>query len=400
MATAPASPVPFPGKRNDFLPFHRPSVTEADILAVSDALRAGWLTHGPVCERFEGGFARATNSAFAVSLSSGTAAMHLALLALGVGPGDEVVTTPLTFCSTAHVIEHLGATPVFADVDSSTLQIDPLAIERVLTSRTRALLPVHYGGHPFDMDAILAIAEHRGLPVVEDAAHAFGAAIGGRPIGSFGRVTCFSFYATKNITTGEGGMATTDDREVADRLRSLRLHGISRDAWKRYRREGTWFYEVTEPGFKANLTDPQAALGLSQLARDPEMRARRTTIAERYSESFNRMGGVVEPPVVSDGVTSAWHLYVLRLQLDALRIDRAAFIEELDALGVGASVHFIPLHLQPHFQKAFGLAPGDFPNAEREYRRIVSLPIYPDMTDEDVDYVIRCVDHVISSHAR
>jgi dTDP-4-amino-4,6-dideoxygalactose transaminase len=364
-------------------------------------MRSGWLTHGPLCREFELEFARGVGAARAVSVSSGTAALHLSLVALGLGEGDEVVTTPFTFCATAHVVEHVGATPVFVDVDPSTLQIDPAGVERAITGRTRAILPVHYSGHPCDIERILhAAAGADGIPVIEDAAHALGAAVDGRPIGSFGTASAFSFYATKNVTTGEGGMITTGDHHLADRLESLRLHGIQRDSWMRYRQGGSWYYEVIEPGFKANMTDIQAALGLSQLTRDAEMMARRTALAGRYTEAFEELEDHLETPVVDGGVRSAWHLYPLRLRLDALAIGRDRFVEELEDMNIGTSVHFIPLHLQPHFRERYGLARGDFPNAEQAFERLISLPLYPAMTDADVSYVIESVKEVVRANAR
>jgi dTDP-4-amino-4,6-dideoxygalactose transaminase len=367
---------------------------------VVESLRSGWLTHGPTCRRFEHEFASSVGALRAVCLSSGTAAMHLALVALGVGVGDEVVTTPFTFCSTAHVIEHTGATPVFVDIEPGFLQIDPDGVREAVTSRTRAILPVHYGGHPCRIDEIVKLADDLSIAVVEDAAHALGASVGERPIGSIGTATAFSFYATKNITTGEGGMVTTDDADLADRLESLRLHGISRDAWNRYGRGGTWSYEVIESGFKANLTDFQAALGLSQLAREPKMREARARVAERYSEAFLPLAHLVEVPEVASGVTSAWHLYPIRLRLEALAVDRDGFIVELYERGVGTSVHFIPLHLQPHFRERFGFAGGDFPNAEDAFRRTISLPIYPSMTEDEIEHVVDSVTQVARAHAR
>jgi dTDP-4-amino-4,6-dideoxygalactose transaminase len=386
--------------RKAFLPFHRPLIEDADIEAVADALRSGWLTHGPLCRRFEDEFARRTGAAHAVSVSSGTAAMHLSLVALGIGPGDEVITTPFTFCSTAHVIEHVGATPVFVDIEPETMQIDPKRIEASITGRTRAVMPIDFGGHPCDLTAITASASERGIPVVEDAAHSLGASLEGRPIGSLARVTCFSFYATKSITTGEGGMATTNDGDLAAHLESLRLHGISRDAWNRYDSGGSWYYEVAEPGFKANLTDVQAALGLSQLSREPEMRARRTEIAGRYTAAFDSVPDLLQPPSVAPWATPAWHLYPLRLRLEQLTLERSALIVELEELGIGTSVHFIPLHMQPHFRERFGFGRGDFPYAEDAFDRIISLPLYPAMSDADVERVIDGVLEVAVDHAR
>jgi dTDP-4-amino-4,6-dideoxygalactose transaminase len=384
--------------RTEFLPFHRPLIDENDIRAVGDALRSGWLTHGPLCRRFEEEFAAAVGVKHAVAVSSCTAAMQLSLQALGIGQGDEVITTPFTFCATAHVIDQAGATPVFVDVEPEGLQIDPAGVRGAVTARTRAILPVHFGGHPYDIEATKASLD--GMPIIEDAAHAFGATLGGVPIGGFGTVTCFSFYATKAITTGEGGMATTNDDALAERLETLRLHGISRDAWNRYGRGGSWAYDVSEAGLKANMTDFQAALGLSQLAKEPWMRERRTRIAERYHEAFSELDEFVEIPHVAAGVRPAWHLYPLQLRLEALSVDRDRFIEELERRNIGVSVHFIPLHLLTHFQRRFGLGPGDFPVAESAFSRVMSLPLYPAMSDGDVGDVISAVRRIVHRFAR
>lgn len=320
-------------------------------------------------------------------------------MAKGIGPGDEVITTPLTFCSSAHVIEHVGAIPVFADIDSVTLQIDPVQIERVMGPRTKAIIAVDYGGHPCHIEDIVKMARDRGVIVIEDAAHSLGAAVGDRPIGSIADVTAFSFYATKNITTGDGGMLVTDDPAIADRVERLRLHGIERDAWGRYRQDGAWRYEVMEAGFKANMTDFQAALGMSQLRREPAMRARRAAIADRYSASFATLGDLVELPTVEEGMRSAWHLYPLRLAAGA-RDERDRVVAELHQLGIGTSVHFIPLHLLPHFRERLGFRGGEFPVAEDSYSRVLSLPLYPAMSEADVDRVVNAVMTVVSSYAR
>lgn len=385
----------------DFLPFHRPSVSEDDIDAVAAALRSGWLTHGPLCRQFESEFAESVGAARAVSVSSCTAAMHLSLVALGIGPGDEVITTPLTFSATGQVIEHVGAKLVLADIDPSSLQIDPKEIERRLTPRTAAILPVHYGGFPCEMSSILEIAHSASIPVVEDAAHAQGAAIGANRIGSIGSATAFSFYATKNITTGEGGMISTDDHDLADRLESLRLHGMSKDAWLRYTRRGTWGYDVVEPGFKANFTDFQAALGLSQLKREAEMRERRTFIAERYSSAFGELFDLLEVPHAAEDVTPAWHLYPLRLKRRlAQSLPRDDFIKALTVQGIGTSVHFIPIHLLSHFRRRYGYTGGEFPRAEDVFERIISLPLYPLMRDSDVERVIEAVTTIAAAASR
>jgi dTDP-4-amino-4,6-dideoxygalactose transaminase len=382
----------------EFLPFHRPSIDEEDIACVSTALRSGWLTHGPVCREFEADFAAYTGASRAVALSSCTAALHLALAALDIGPGDEVITTPFTFCASAHVIEHVGATPVFADIDPITMQIDPVQIEQVLGPRTKAIIAVDYGGHPCPIEEIVKMARDRGVVVIEDAAHSLGAAVGSRPVGSIADVTAFSFYATKNITTGEGGMLTTENHQLADRVERLRLHGMQRDAWGRYQKTASWHYDVDEAGFKANMTDFQAALGRSQLRREPAMRARRTAIADRYRAAFTALGDLVELPTVKEGTRSAWHLYPLRLT-GKVRNMRDQLAEDLNHLGIGTSVHFIPLHLSTHFRQYSGFRGGEFPASEDAFSRVLSLPLYPVMTESDVERVINATLSLISGYA-
>jgi dTDP-4-amino-4,6-dideoxygalactose transaminase len=380
------------------IPFHRPSITADDLHAVRKVLESGWLTHGPVCREFETAFAGHVGAARAVSVSSGTAALHLALVALGAGKGDEVITTPMTFCACAHVIEHVGATPVFADIDPVTMQIDPAEVERRIGRRTRAVIAVDYGGHPCQIEQITKIGRARGVAVIEDAAHSLGASAGERLVGSIADATAFSFYATKNITTGEGGMLTTEDSMLADRVERLRLHGIERDAWRRYRQGGAWRYEVTEAGFKANLTDLQAALGLSQLRRELEMRARRTELASCYSQAFSTLGDLVELPRVADRMQSAWHLYPLRLAGD-VRGCRDQLISDLADRAIGASVHFLPIHLTSHFRQRYGFADGEFPFSEDASSRVLSLPLYPAMTDADVNRVAVTVCELVERYA-
>ena len=333
----------------DFLPFARPDISDAEIEEAVAVLRSGWLTYGPKTQAFEEDFATAVQSEHAVAVSSCTAALHLALLASGIGPGDEVITTPLTFCATANVIVHAGATPVLADVCADDLNLDPAAVERRLTPRTRAILPVHYGGQPCRMDELLTLARAHNLLVIEDAAHAPGASYKGRPVGSLGDATCFSFYAIKNLTTGEGGMLTTNDAVIAEKARLLRSHGLSTDAWKRYTEAGNAFYDVVMPGFNYRITDIQAAIGRGQLARLEAINAARAHLAALYSERLNREPAV-ETPSVRPEVGHAWHLYPLRLRLDRLRIDRDAFDAELRGRGIGTSVHFIPIHYHAFYR--------------------------------------------------
>ena len=385
--------------RAQFLPFSEPLLGEEEIDAVVDCLRSGWLTSGIKVKEFEHDFAAYVGCQHALAVNSCTAALHLALEAVGVGPGDEVITCPMTFTATAAVIEHLGARPALVDCESSTLNLDPSLIEARITPQTRAILPVHFGGQSCEMDAILGIARAHGLPVVEDAAHALPTHYRGRMIGTLGDVTCFSFYATKTVTTGEGGMAVTDRADLAERMRLMHLHGMSRDAWKRYTQNGSWSYEILAPGYKYNLTDIAASIGIHQLRRAEAFYVRRRRIARLYTEALSGLRGV-EVPEVWDEDGHAWHLYVLRLVPEALTIDRDTFIARLVAMNIGVSVHFIPLHLHPYYRDKYGFAPTDFPNAYEAFQRILSLPIYPKMTDDDVQDVIDAVRSLVEEHQR
>ncbi|MDW8051855.1 MAG: UDP-4-amino-4,6-dideoxy-N-acetyl-beta-L-altrosamine transaminase [Armatimonadota bacterium] len=377
--------------RADFLPYALPSLDEAEEQAVLEVLRSGWLTTGQRARQFEQEFCAYTGAEYAVAVSSCTAAMHIALAAWGIGKGDEVITTPLTFCATIEAIEYVGATPVLVDIDPETANIDPNRIESAITPRTRAILPVHYGGLPCEMDAIMALAARYNLLVLEDAAHAAGATYKGRKIGTIGHATAFSFYANKNMTTGEGGMITTNDAELADKCRILSLHGISRDAWKRYTATGSWYYEVQALGFKYNMPDILAAIGICQLRKLDALNARRQQIAAQYHRAFSEMDFLTPFPLkLPTDRTHVWHLYTILLNLDALRIGRDQFIEELKARNVGVSVHYIPIHYHPHY-RSYGWRKGDFPNAESYYARTISLPLYPAMSDSDAAYVIEAV---------
>jgi dTDP-4-amino-4,6-dideoxygalactose transaminase len=381
------------------IPFHRPSIGPAEEREVLDSLRSGWITTGPKAKRFEKDFAAYVGARHALAVAHCTGALHLALFALGVGPGDEVITTPFTFTATAEVIGYLGARPVFVDIDPATLNLDPARVEETLASgehrHVRAILPVHFAGHACDMDRLLAIARSHNLKIVEDAAHAVGSArhLEGRGmtrIGTIGDLSCFSFYATKNITSAEGGMVTTEDDALAERIAVASLHGMNRDAWKRYDRSGSWFYEIHDTGFKYNLSDVHAAIGVAQLARADEFMHRRIEIARAYSEAL-RAEPALQVPYEEPGIEHAWHLYVLRLHPEQLRIGRAQFVELLRERGIGTSVHCIPLNTMHFYQERFGYRTGDFPVAEDVYSRCLSLPIYPAMSDEDVAYVIENV---------
>ena len=372
------------------VPFHRAPVGEEEVQAVSEVIRSGWLTMGPKTFEFEKEFAKYVGAKHAIAVSTGTAALHLSLEAAGVKAGDEVLLPTTTFTATAEAVTYVGARPVLVDIDTDTMNIDPEDAARRITPKTKAIIPVHLGGQPCDMDEIQALAGVNHLRVVEDAAHALPSEYRGKRVGQISEFTCFSFYATKTLTTGEGGMITTDNHQAAERMRLMRLHGIERDAWKRYRGDGSWFYEVLEAGFKYNLTDFQSAMGLVQLAKSDSMRLAREAIAHRYSDGFSSFDELVVPTIRPDRRTS-WHLYVLRLRLDRLKIDRNSFIETLRRRGVACSVHFIPLHLQPYYRQAHGYQRGDFPRAEQEYHSCLSLPIYPGMTDPEINHVIGAV---------
>jgi dTDP-4-amino-4,6-dideoxygalactose transaminase len=388
----------------DFIHFHRPSIGEEEISEVVDTLRSGWLTTGPRVARFEQEFREYVQAPHAVAVNSGTAALHLALAALNIGKGDEVITTPMTFCATVHAILHMGATPVLADIGTDG-NIDPEQIARSITPRTRAIIPVHLAGLPCEMNAIWALARKHGLRVVEDAAHAAGAIyesrpIGARPLGNMSAsdATAFSFYATKNLTTGEGGMLTVQGASLADAARMLSLHGASRDAWGRYTEHGGWHYEVLAQGFKYNLSDIQAAIGIHQLKKLDQFIERRSQYAALYQRALGDRDELELPPDKSH-CRHAWHLYILRLNLERLTIDRDEFIRELRKRGIGTSVHFIPIPLHPFFSQLPSPL-GSCPRALSLYRRIVSLPLYPGMTEDEVHYVARSVTEVLDRSRR
>jgi dTDP-4-amino-4,6-dideoxygalactose transaminase/lipopolysaccharide/colanic/teichoic acid biosynthesis glycosyltransferase len=383
--------------QTNFLPFHMPLIEEDDIRAVRETMESGWITTGPRSMQFEREFGKFVGARNAIAVNSGTAALHVALEAAGIGPGDEVIVPTLTFAATAEAVLYRGARPVLVDCESDTFNIDPLQVESAITPRTRAIIPVHFGGHPCEMDQLQTLARRHQLVVIEDAAHALSARYRGRAVGTLGDITCFSFYATKNITTGEGGMATTENDEWADRMRIMRLHGISKDAWKRYSAEGTWRYEIIAPGFKYNLTDMQASLGLSQLAKCNKMWGRRSELAQRYTDALSMLEAF-EVPSVRHEIQHAWHLYVIQICPGVLHIHRDQIIEELKTRGIGTSVHFIPLHTHPYYRDTWGYRNGDFPIAEDYFDRCISLPLYPAMTDEDQERVIDALTEIVSLH--
>ncbi|KHK56103.1 pyridoxal phosphate-dependent aminotransferase [Ralstonia sp. A12] len=381
-----------------FLPFAKPEIGEEEIAEVVQALRSGWVTTGPKTRQFETDFAAYLGGDVeAISVNSATAGLHLALEAVGVGPGDEVITTTHTFTATAEVVRYLGAEPVFVDIDPATLCIDVVAIEQAITPRTKVILPVHFAGRAADMPAILALARRHSLKVVDDAAHALPATSAGQMVGKQGAdATVFSFYANKTITTGEGGMLVTQDPEVAKRARIMRLHGISRDAFDRFTsKTPSWYYEIVAPGFKYNLTDIASAIGIHQLKKAERFHARRQAIAERYDAALKDLP-IVCPPHAAAGDIHSWHLYVIQLG-DAAKVARDTFIERLFAQGIGCSVHYIPLHLQPYWRDRYELKPEDFPISQRVYERTLSLPLYTAMTDADVDRVVEAIRKALSA---
>ena len=380
----------------NFLPFALPDIGEEEIAELLDSLRSGWLTTGPKTKRFEQDFASFIGEgADAIAINSGTAGLHVALEAVGIGPGDEVITTPYTFTSTAEVVRYLGADPVFVDVDPKTFNIDAAKIEKAITKRTKAILPVHFAGLACDMETILQIARGRGLRVIEDAAHALPTTHKKKLIGTLeSDITVYSFYATKTITTGEGGMVVTRNPEIAKRCRVMRLHGISRDAFDRYMSEKpSWHYEVIAPGFKYNMTDIAASLGIHQLKKAWAFQKRRADMAAYYNESLKDLP-VILPPNAPSGDVHSWHLYVVRLK-DEVPIDRNRFIELMAEKGIGCSVHFIPLHLHPYWRDRYKLKPDDYPESFHAYERAVSLPIYTKMTNEDQARVVAAIKEVL-----
>jgi Predicted pyridoxal phosphate-dependent enzyme apparently involved in regulation of cell wall biogenesis len=380
----------------EFLPFALPDLGEEEISEVVNSMRSGWLTTGPKVKQFEAEFSAFIGSdTEAISVNSATAGLHLALEAIGVGPGDEVITTPYTFTSTAEVIRYLGAHPVFADISPDTLTIDPTKIEKCIGSRTKAIMPVHFGGLACDMKSILEIAKRHNLHVIEDAAHALPSTVNGKLIGSMDSdVTVFSFYATKTITTGEGGMIVTKNPAIAKRCRIMRLHGISRDVFDRYTStKPSWHYEVIAPGFKYNMTDIAASIGIHQLKKAWNFQKKRQEMAEFYNQEFARLP-VVLPPGPARNETHAWHLYVLRLRDDA-KIKRNDFIKAMADRGIGCSVHFIPLHIHPYWQETYNILPEDYSNALDTYKRVVSLPIYTRMSNDDLERVTNAVKELL-----
>jgi len=380
------------------IPFHKPYITEEEIKEVVNTLKNGWLTMGKKTIEFENKFREYISSKNSIAVSSCTAGLHLALKVIGLKEGDEVIVPTTTFVATAEVVNYFKAKPVLVDVERDTHLIDVEKIEKAITPKTKAIIPVHFSGQPADMDEILDIARKYNLYVIEDAAHALPAWYKGKKIGTIGDITAFSFYATKTLATGEGGMVTTDNDEWAERIRILRLHGISKDAWKRYSKEGSWEYDVLENGYKYNITDIQSALGIAQLNKLEFMWKKRERIAEIYNKYFSKCEELIIYKVKRDRISS-WHLYPLKLNLESLKINRNQFIEELKKRGIHTSVHFIPLYRFTYYRK-LGYDSRNFPNSEWVFNREISLPIYPSMTDEEVAYVIENVIALIKKYKR
>ncbi len=380
-----------------FIPYNRPAMGDEEAEAAAAAVRSGWITTGPRVREFEEAFAALVGAPHAVAVSSCTAGLEIALAALDIGPGDEVLVPAYTFASSVTVIAQRGATPVLVDISEDDCNIDPAAAARAVTPRTRAILPVHFAGQACRTTDLQNLARHHGLRMVEDAAHAVWTRDGNRMVGSIGDATAFSFYATKNLATGEGGMVTTVDAALADRLRRLSLHGMSRDAWARYTAAGTYRYDIVEPGYKANLGDIPAAIGLVQLRRLPQLQARREAIAQRFNAAFAGEPAL-EPPAERPGTRHAWHLFTILVDTDQLELDRQGFMDALKQENIGSGLHFIAVHLHPYYQEQMGFRRGDFPHAERISDRILSLPLFPQMADADVDDVARAIKKIVRTH--
>lgn len=370
-------------QRDQFLPFHTPMVEEDEINAVTETLKSGWLTKGPKTIEFEKKIANYVGANHAIALNSCTSALHLSLIAKGIGVGNEVIIPSYTFAATANVVVHQGARPVLADINLDDFCILSEAIEDLITARTKAIIPVHFAGNPCDMDLIMKIARKYNLAVIEDAAHALGAKYNGRMIGTIGTTTCFSFYVTKNITTGEGGMVTTDSDDLAHELRTSSMHGMDSDAWNRYSDRGSWYYEVVNAGYKYNMNDLQASIGNTQASKIERFQKDRENIAKIYTEEFEKISNIIVVPRERKGMRSAWHLFPILLIHEKLNIDRSKFIDALKSEKIGSSVHFIPIHIHPYYREKYGYKKGDFPNALYVFEHEISLPIYPKMTQDD-----------------
>jgi len=380
--------------RKKFLVFGKPAIGEEEINEIADSIRSGWIGTGPKTIKFEEMFKKYSKAKYAVALNSCTAGLHLSLLANNIGPGDEVITTPMTFCATANVILHVGAKPVFVDVNRDTMNIDPEKIEANINKRTKAIIPVHIAGRPCEMDKIMQIAKKHHLVVIEDAAHAIESEYKGEKIGNIGDITCFSFYVTKNLVTAEGGMITTNNKNLSDKIKIYALHGMSKDAWSRYSDKGFKKYEVVYPGYKYNMTDLQAAMGIHQLKKIEKYSKIRERIWRKYNKAFKNLP-VITPKNPEPNTRHAYHLYTLLIDKDKAGIDRDTFQDLLYQDNIGTGIHFLAIHLQKYYKKTFGFKRGDFPNAEYISDRTVSLPFSAALSDQDVDDVIRSVKKII-----
>jgi dTDP-4-amino-4,6-dideoxygalactose transaminase len=386
-------------RRKDFLVFGSPKIEEAEIGEVVDSLRSGWIGTGSKVHKFEEMFRAYKGTKYAMALNSCTASLHLAMLSIGIKPGDETIVPAMTFAATANAVIHAGAKPVFADCKKDTMNIDPDDIERKITPKTKVIIPVHFAGRPCEMDRIMDIAKRRNLKVIEDCAHAIEAEYKGKKAGTFGEIGCFSFYVTKNIVTGEGGMAVTNSEEYANKIKVLGLHGMDKDAWKRFSDTGYRHYQVVYPGFKYNMMDIQAAMGIHQLPRIDEYRQRRKEIWGRYNKAFEDLPALIPAPVES-GTKHAYHLYTLLLDINSLSLTRDQFLDEMTKRNIGVGVHYIALHLHPYYRQAYKYKTGDFSNAEWISDRTVSIPLSAKLSDEDVESVIKAVREVIRSHTK
>jgi dTDP-4-amino-4,6-dideoxygalactose transaminase len=383
----------------DFLLFHKPFISEEEVNEIVDTVRSGWLSMGPKTIKFEENFSSYIGAKHSVAVSSWTAAGHLTLEAYGLNAGDEVIVPDMTFPATAEIVCYFGARPVIVDVDEGTLNISLEEIEKHITPKTKAIIPVHYGGQPCDMDEIHELAKNYNLKVFEDAAHSLPAVYKGKKVGTISEVTCFSFYATKTLSTGEGGMVCTNSEEIAERVKQMRLHGINRDAWKRYSENGSWYYEVVAPGFKYNFTDLQASLGLPQLKKVDVMWESRKRIAAKYIEAL-KDNECIELHKVKKDRESSWHLFPIRLKLEKLKINRAQFINEMKKLNIGAGVHFMPVHQHLYYKQTFNLEDKEYPVATAVFPRLISLPIYPGMSDHHVDKVLDVLLSLLKKYIR
>ncbi|OGU30466.1 MAG: UDP-4-amino-4,6-dideoxy-N-acetyl-beta-L-altrosamine transaminase [Ignavibacteria bacterium GWA2_35_9] len=383
----------------DFLFFHKPFISEEEVNEIVDTVRSGWLSMGPKTIRFEEAFNSYIGCKKSIAVSSWTAAGHLTLEAYGIRPGDEVIVPTMTFPATAEIVCYFAAKPVIVDVDEDTLNISLKEIERAITPKTKAIIPVHYGGQPCDMDEIHDIANKHNIKVIEDAAHSLPATYKGKKVGTISDVTCFSFYATKTLSTGEGGMICTNDEEIAERCSIMRLHGINRDAWKRYTESGSWYYEVVAPGYKYNFTDLQASLGLPQLKKVDLMWQSRRDIAARYTQALKDNEFLTLHTVKGDR-ESSWHLFPIRLKLERLKINRAQLIDEMRKLNIGAGVHFMPVHQHVYYTQTYKLDDKDYPVASSVFPKLVSLPIYPGMKEEHVDRVINVLVDLLTKYKK